>query len=455
MAVSGHGNAVRLWDAATGQQRHHFLSYSGRGYMTFSADGEVVASTSFDEKRIRLRQVSTGKELWSPPGESSWVSALSADGKRLLTTRWEEPVIRIWDVIGRKELQRFEGHRTPVIRMALAPDGNTLASASNNVVGGDETLRVSDVATGKERWKWLIRPSALSAYTFSPDSRLLVTVGSAPRVPGEREPGEVRLWDVATGREIRRFDGHAWQVSSAAFSADCRTLATGSADRTIRLWEVMTGKERRVFRGHDGGISSVSFSRDGGRLASASSDGTVLVWNLTDAPIRLSAAELEAEWDALAGSDGGKAHRAIGRLAANPEQVVAMLGERLRPVAAPDSNRLAKLIGELDSEQFAVRDKAEKGLSQLGGAATPTLRRALDHNPSLEVKRRLQQLIDRAEGGTPDQLRERRAVEVLERIGSPSAKRVLRSLSEGMPEARLTLEALASLNRRTLPTSSP
>ncbi|MCP4348119.1 MAG: hypothetical protein GY795_21665, partial [Desulfobacterales bacterium] len=85
----------------------------------------------------------------------------------------------------------------------------------------------------------------------------------------------VRLWDAATGKEIRTFSGHQDSVLSVSLSSDGRTLVSGSYDNTVRLWDAATGKEIRAFSGHQDSVRSVSLSSDGGTLVSGSYDNTV------------------------------------------------------------------------------------------------------------------------------------------------------------------------------------
>lgn len=116
----------------------------------------------------------------------------------------------------------------------------------------------------------------------------------------------------------------------------------------------------------------------------------------------------------------------------------------------PPARRLRQLLRDLESEHFAVRQAAEQGLRDLGELAELALSKALQARPTVEAKRRLEQLLAALNPagllrGEP--LRAVRAIQVLERIGSPEARDVLTVLAEGLPKARLTREAKAALER--------
>jgi len=452
----GFGNAVRLWDAATGRERRHFVCYRDWGQIKLSANGQIAVVADWPDTKVRLWHVPTGKELWIVPEESRFPMALDATGRRLVTTCKDLRTLCLWDVVTHKELQRFEGHRGTVLPIALSPDGTALVSGSIDVDGGDGTMRVWDAATGKERWQKSPRGFlSVRRFIFSPDSRILATVGRIPGAAAHRDvPGEVHLLDAASGNEISHFRGHAGGLSAGAFSADGRTLAVGGGDYTVSLFEVATGKERCILRGHEDYIASLSFSQDGRQLVSVGGNGIALVWNLAATPRKLSHEECETEWDALANDDAVKAYAAICRLAGSPSQAIPLLRERLRPSRAPDSNRIAKLLADLDAREFATRDAASKELAKLGSVVAPAIRGALQEQRSIEAERRLRQLLEIVEGWTPEQLRDWRALEVLERIASPEARQVLRSLAEGRSGQRLTEEAKASLGPRPLPSSA-
>src|SRR5262249_4932533 len=118
----------------------------------------------------------------------------------------------------------------------------------------------------------------------------------------------------------------------------------------------------------------------------------------------------------------------------------------LHAISPVDGQRVSQLIKELDSDEFAVREKAIEDLEKLGAAIEPSLREALKGNLSEDARTRLQQLLSRLESSSVI-LRGSRALDVLERIGTPEAREVLRSLAKGASQASLTKEAQASLQR--------
>jgi WD40 repeat protein len=159
--------------------------------------------------------------------------------------------------------------------------------------------------------------------------------------------------------------------------------------------------------------------------------------------------EMELLWDSLAGDDAGKAYRAIWDLVAAKDAGVHFLREHLPPVTPADAQRVSQLLAELDDRQFGTRAKAARELEKLGSLARPAMREALAGKPSLEARRRLEELLSKLEGPVTDSesLRAIRAVEVVEHAGTSASKELLKSWSGGAPGSRLTQEAKDSLQR--------
>jgi hypothetical protein len=156
-------------------------------------------------------------------------------------------------------------------------------------------------------------------------------------------------------------------------------------------------------------------------------------------------------WAELAGADAALAYRAVLRLGAAGAKGAALLKRGLKGGAAPGAARVARLIADLDSDNFATREKATAALEALGAQAGPALRRALESAPSAEVRNRAGRLLKRlespAEAPPPPELVRLRAVEALEANATPEARAVLAELAAGHAADALTGEAKASLQR--------
>ena len=181
-------------------------------------------------------------------------------------------------------------------------------------------------------------------------------------------------------------------------------------------------------------------------------EGDILVWDLgySTWPVRPATAELDrkdldALWSDLA-DDALKAQRAVQVLAAAPAQAVPMLRQRLRPATVVDDKRIEQWLTDLDSDDFSTRQSATRELASLYERIEPRLRRALQDRPSLEMRRRLEQILETPYRLGSEALRLLRSVAVLERIGTAEARRILEKLSDGV-DARETRAAKAALVR--------
>jgi hypothetical protein len=205
------------------------------------------------------------------------------------------------------------------------------------------------------------------------------------------------------------------------------------------------------------GGQGVFFSPDGRWLATTvSAESSALIWDvarLVNQPLptvaRPSEEELRRWWTASRQDNPGEAYKAVWQFVAVPEQTLAFLGKSLQPIKPVDSAKVSRLIDDLDSSVFQVRESATKELALLGEAVAGPLRKAKKDSNSVEQKRRLEQLLSRVAGPvpSPEVLRSIRAVAILEQIGGSEAQKILTRLAAGAAEARLTREAKDGLMR--------
>jgi WD domain, G-beta repeat len=427
LATAGPTGEVRLWDP-NGSPAGRWDGHAGGVVaLAFAPDGKSLATAGYDGA-VRVWDVPAGRLRHALPGHGEAASgvAFAPDGKRLVTAGWDGRV-RLWDADTGRSLWTADAHTARAWGVAFAPDGQTVASA-----GGDQKVRVWDVSTGTAKAAFANLRGGAYGVAYSTDGRTLAVAAG----------NTVRLLGAPTGRDLGRAGGPTTAAAAFAFSPAGYTLARAGDDRTIRLYELATGEERFKIEA-PGDIAALAFTADGRGVVAAGADGTVVVW---DVPGTGRAAP--ATWDDLVGADAVKAFGAVHALAADPKRSVALVAERLH--ADPNlEKKVARLIDDLDHVQYAVRERATVDLRAIGPEAVPSLRAALAREPSAEARQRLEGLL--AVPADPPAAGLVRGVEVLEQIGSPEARDVLKTLvarKAESPVRRAAADALDRLARR-------
>jgi WD40 repeat protein len=311
IASASHDGTVKLWDTATGKEIRTIQSdpkwaadlAAGKlvppavpvNSVAFSPDGKRLV-TGHPFGKVMLWDAANGSELRKMTGDAvSGRSVVFSPDGRHVAAQWGT-LVQIWDAADGKSL-RVLGSFWPYC-VAYSPDGRFLVSAGGRSdEKGREGVHLFDLARDSKKdnepRSFVGHTNTVMGAAFSPDGTRLATASW---------DGTLKIWNVADGKELLTLRGHVKPVTSVAFSPDGTRLASAGTDRTVRLWDAGTGQEIRIYRGHTnnaflpwhdeliGGkegfqgsfqnaVYSVAFSPDGTRLASASVDGTVKIWD--------------------------------------------------------------------------------------------------------------------------------------------------------------------------------
>jgi len=423
----GPERRLYLWDTATGKEVP-----SGLARATAAAEDQfpgTFSAFSPDGRFLAWYQTRLDLNLKNPTGAQKVKVERDPDGKiprRQITT-----TIRIWDLAADKELPPMADCTGPV---AFSPDGKTVTVVHT-------PPRAEDM-----------RPAGPPVNKQEPIREMV-----------ERQPDSMVLQvrEIATG-QVRYQVRISSNPNAAAFSPDGRLLATTHIERpkdrgptaATRMWDTGTGKELDRLPGQSSAIITLAFSADGRRLAVGSTDGSALIWDVTrfypaPAPVELTVRELDDMWTRLRAEDPAKALPAMATLDRDAAHSVPYLLQQLQK-ELPDAKRIDQLVSDLGSDQFAIRDRATRELEDLGSIAENALKIALKAGPSLDLRMRIERLLMQSQTRhmTPAQVRAQRAVEVLERIGSPAARDALKALANHAPLSSDVRAALDRLGKR-------
>jgi WD40 repeat protein len=408
---------VRLWDVGTGRHIRTLGGHVGHVLdVAFAPDGRRALSGG-EDGRVRLWDTNTGNELRRLEGHTGWVLrvAVAADGRRAVSGG-ADGTVRLWDLAAGKEVGRFDGHGSPVRAVALSRDGRLAFAAVSPfepATEGERGVRVWDTASGREVHH--LPTGDAHGLAVAPDGRsVLVADFGRPTLrrwplPGSPEPdapppprgeerrfagppasrvtavafsadggqvhaaagdGGFRVWDRATGREVRRFGGPAG-AAGAAFAPDGWAVSSGQ-DGTVRVWDAATGREVRHFAGYTPTVVALAVSADGKRLLSLDQGPTLRLWDaerglplhshpLPPGPVRALALSPDGA-AVLWGGPDGHVHGWIAETGAEMRLLRGHEGPVLAAAFSPDG-RLALTGGEdgtarlwdLETEREVVR----------------------------------------------------------------------------------------------------
>ncbi|MCI0490702.1 MAG: protein kinase [Blastocatellia bacterium] len=294
-ALSGSfDETMRLWDVSSGKEVRTFAADGPILSVCFSPSGRYVLSGGIAEsaKTIRLWDVSNGKEVMRFEGHTNSVyekvfsACFSPDGRFVLTGSNDGTVI-LWDTSSGRELWRFIGHNSTVTSACFSRDGQYVLSASGDYASGMEIENLQKFETGGTIIIWEFSSGReLGRYTGHPYS--ITSISSSPvgsyAVSGSRD-GTIMQWDISNRRYIKRFVDYT-EIHSVCFSPDGCFVLSGGKKGTITLWDVFSAWKVGRLEGHNGHVNSVCFSPDGQYVLSGSADhwgsmgNTIILWKV-------------------------------------------------------------------------------------------------------------------------------------------------------------------------------
>jgi len=269
LATGSQDGSVSLWDVTTGVLRHSFTGLTnGVISIAISPRGSLLAAGTTD-RLVKIWETQSGREIATLTTGREEVASLdfSPDATFLALGGWD--FITIWDCKAERIVIKLPGH-VGESRVSFSQDGRFLVTAG----AGFPPVRIWEVGSWNLAKILITDLSPVKSLALAPDGHTLIT-GS--------EDSSVKLWDITTGRCLDTLKGAVGGVWALSISPDGKTLAVGDASGAIKLWNLVARSELFALIGHQQSVSSLAFSPDGTTLASASADGTVRLWQATRA----------------------------------------------------------------------------------------------------------------------------------------------------------------------------
>ena len=281
MSYDGQGNylatasadiSVKVWDL-----RYNKIVHKLGGFFPckFTPDGKGLVTMHYTLK-LMLWDPATGKEVRAFDTESELIQNLSfsADGKYMAGAGWNG-MVKIWDVESGKLIKRFTGHAGGIYSTAFSPDGKYVASA-----GLDQTVRVFDFKSEKEVANFHAHEVIASDVEFTPDGKFLVSSGWDRKV---------KVWNTSDWSLYKTMEGHVNIILDINISPDSKYVCSASGnnsvsptDNTIRVWEIASGREVCRFENPAGQINKAEFDETGEIIYSCGEDGMAKIWDVKD-----------------------------------------------------------------------------------------------------------------------------------------------------------------------------
>ncbi|MFM6225329.1 MAG: WD40 repeat domain-containing protein, partial [Dolichospermum sp.] len=291
---------IKIWDLAKGQELLSFrvteCDASVSSLAIFPDGMKIMAGGHL---LLKIWNLITGEELYNlvintfPEAD---LVIITPDGSKIINSTDYDGTIRVWSVLTEQELFNFQlfnfqsyQHRINSLKIT-SDSSKIIAGNSNGTIVVKDLVKLSRFPFKilfllTKKFKQLREVFSLITLNTifghkSSVNTLVITPDDSKFISGSSD-STIKIWDLATGKELQTLTGHSKGVNTLAITPDGSKLVSGSSDSTIKIWDLATGKELQTLTGHSKGVNTLAITPDGSKLVSGSCDSTIKIWDLT------------------------------------------------------------------------------------------------------------------------------------------------------------------------------
>jgi WD40 repeat protein len=315
-------NTLKIWDVASGHLQHTLRGHTNVVCaVAVTPDGKQIVSASSDET-LKIWDVAEGILLRTLAGHHGFVKDVAIiPSSKMAISASNDHTLKIWQLDSGREIMTLAGHPAAVTAVVVTPDGRKAISTTRDSAERSKAVTVWDLQAGKELYpltgiglggRYGSNIGDFGRILVTPDGLHLITVKGSH---------ELMVWDLASEVEVCTISAPQTREFHHIFEAiistyDSQQIITGSTDGIIRLWNIASGEELRSFAGHLASVTTLALMPEGDRLVSASLDQTLKVWDLDSGELvthfsgdgGFTACAVAPDGTIIAGESSGKIH---------------------------------------------------------------------------------------------------------------------------------------------------